>query len=52
MYLLKLWIFTRVTRETEAAKLELASFAGIHGHLSNKARFHKLGKRFFPSYFT
>jgi len=38
--------------DAEAAKLELASFSGIHGHLSNKARFYKLGKRFFPSYFT
>ncbi|KAF8552340.1 cytochrome c and c1 heme-lyase [Imleria badia] len=38
--------------DTEATKLELASFSGIHGHLSNKARFYKLGKRFFPSYFT
>jgi cytochrome c heme-lyase len=38
--------------DTEAAKLELASFSGIHGHLSNKARFYKLGKRFFPTYFT
>ncbi|KAF8555565.1 cytochrome c and c1 heme-lyase [Imleria badia] len=38
--------------ETEAAKLELASFAGIHGHLSNKARLYKLGRRVFPAYFT
>lgn len=45
-------MFTRFTRDAEAAKLELASFSGIHGHLSNKARFYKLGRRIFPSYFT
>lgn len=52
MYLLKFWVFTRFARDAEAAKLELASFSGIHGHLSNKARFYKFGKWFFPSYFT
>lgn len=52
IYLLKIRVLTRFTRDAEATKLELASFSGIHGHLSNKARFYKLGKWFFPSYFT
>ncbi|KAJ8091839.1 holocytochrome c synthase [Marasmius tenuissimus] len=38
--------------EEEAAKLQLASFSGIHGHLSNKARLFRYGKRILPSYFT
>ncbi|KAJ8091841.1 holocytochrome c synthase [Marasmius tenuissimus] len=38
--------------EAEAAKLQLASFSGIHGHLSNKARLFRYGKRVLPSYFT
>lgn len=52
IYLLKFRVFTRFTRDAEAAKLELASFPGIHGRLSNKARFYKFGKWLFPSYFT
>jgi len=36
----------------EAAKLELAEFAGIHSHLSHKAQAYQLARRYFPSLFT
>jgi len=36
----------------EAERLELAEFAGIHSHLSHKARLYQLARRHFPSLFT
>ncbi|KIJ46845.1 hypothetical protein M422DRAFT_164830 [Sphaerobolus stellatus SS14] len=34
------------------AKLELSEFAGIHGHVSNKAWLYQQLRRIFPTYFT
>ncbi|TFK44188.1 cytochrome c and c1 heme-lyase, partial [Crucibulum laeve] len=36
----------------EAAKLELAEFAGIHGHVSHKAWIYQCLRRYCPSYFA
>jgi len=36
---------------SEAARLELSKFAGIHGELSHKARLYQVARWFFPSHF-
>lgn len=43
--------WTSFTSASEAARLELSKFAGIHGELSHKARLYQVARWFFPSRF-
>src|ERR1700729_2345213 len=44
--------WTSFTSASEAARLELSKFAGIHGELSHKARLYQVARWFFPSHFV